>query len=512
MLTNTISRAAFLAVLVAATPALADDAALSQTVNSLNQQVQDQQAEINKLTGQLKAKHRSAKAAEPKEQSQYLDAADVAQSKPSVVAPLQPTSLGTLSVSETVSPNALSKVSQAQAVAPVAPAVSQNSVAQAVQQQPAVARTYAPQLPQPIVVAQAVAPQPATPAVAATTTSAPAPVKAAATTTGAANSNNSRPDHVGEAPPMNTKPPEVQALANVGGVLTPYGKVVLEPFFQYSRSSVNSFLFQGVSVVNALLIGAVNANRTSRDLISTGFTARTGINDRTEVEVRIPYVWRQDSLTNTIPSSVNNQTTTSTAQGYGLGDLEIAGHYQINDGHEDWPFFIGNLRFKSDTGSSPYKSEYNSDGTAHTLATGSGFMAIEPSMTVIYPSDPATLFANVGYIHSFGENINGVVGGVQIGNVSPGDTYSASLGMGIALNDRLSFTLGYEHDYVQPTATVVSGATQNSQSLQVGSALSGISFKVNDRTSIAVNLAAGVTKDAPDAVLTMRVPITLQAF
>lgn len=492
MIKNTISGAAFLTVLLAVAPAMADDASISQTLQNLNQQVQEQQKQIAQLMGQLKQKHSVKKAApaEPKAQEQYIDATEVAQPKPSVVAPLQPTTLGTLTTTELVNPKALGTVSQAQNKAT---------------QQPTAQVFVAPQLPKSTMVSQAAPVQQQLQPV--TVASTPAPSKVVASNAQA----QQQPAHVGEAPPMQTKPPEVQALANVGGVLTPYGKVVVEPFLQYSRSSVNSFVFQGVQVVNSLLIGAVDANRTARDLISAGATFRVGLSDRFELEARVPYVWRQDSVTNTI-ANTSNQTTTSTAQGYGLGDLEIAGHYQINQGHDDWPFFIGNLRFKSDTGSSPYKSQYNSDGTPHTLATGSGFMAIEPSVTAIYPSDPATLFANLGYIHSIPEDINGNVGGTFIGNVSPGDTYSASLGMGIALNDRLSFTLGYEHDYVRPTATGISGATQYSQSLQVGSALSGVSFRVNDRTSIVVNLAAGVTKDAPDAVVSLRVPVTLQAF
>lgn len=498
---HTISRMAFLAALLAAAPAWAQTASGDQ----------------DSVTA---PRHRHAHSAEADSPSDYFDAADIPQ-RPSVVAPLQPTSLGTLKTSELngvsqdtgagqAAPIGTTKLQAPQLLSATAPAVTAAPVLRAPQlPQPAVATvppaTVVPAAPVPVAVAPVPVPPPMQAAPAATAVAAAAPVQTTA------KNNQVAPNHVGEAPVAPTKPPEVQALANVGGVLTPYGKLVIEPFLEYSRSSVNSFVFQGVEVVNALLIGAVDANRTARDLVSTGATFRVGVSDRAEVEVKVPYVWRQDSITDTI-ANTNNQTTTTNAQGYGLGDIEVAGHYQVNEGHDDWPFFVANLRYKSDTGSSPYNSEYNSDGTAHTLATGSGFMAVEPSITAIYPSDPATLFANLGYIHSFDENINHKVGNVQVGNVAPGDTYMGSLGMGVALNDKLSFTLGYEHDYVRPTATVVSGATQNSQSLQVGSALSGISYKVNDRTSVVANLAAGVTKDAPDAVISLRVPITLQAF
>ena len=70
---------------------------------------------------------------------------------------------------------------------------------------------------------------------------------------------------------------------------------------------------------------------------------------------------------------------------------------------------------------------------------------------------------------TFSSDANIIAGNV-IGNVSPGDTYIASFGMGLAVNDRLSFTLGYENDYVRPTETVVGGITQRSDTLEVGSA------------------------------------------
>lgn len=326
----------------------------------------------------------------------------------------------------------------------------------------------------------------------------------------AARQQSGSPQQVGAAP-RDDKPPEVPLLANVGGVLTPYGHVTIEPFMDYSRSSVNTFTFQGFQVIPAFLLGQISAVRTARDLISTGATVRAGLTDRLEVDVKVPFIARQDSFTDTIPNS-GGVTTTNTRNGYGLGDVEFAGHYQINNGQGDWPFFVGNLRYKSDTGRSPYNVPYNDDGTASYLPTGSGFNAVQPSVTVIYPTDPAVIFANLGYTHSFSEEINKTLAGNAVGRVDPGDVYSASLGIGVALNDRLSFTLGYTHDHVRPTITEIAGVDQRSDVLEVGAALTGASFKVNDDVSVNVSLATGVTRDAPDAQVSVRVPVSFNVF
>ncbi|HUY68262.1 MAG TPA: transporter [Alphaproteobacteria bacterium] len=327
-----------------------------------------------------------------------------------------------------------------------------------------------------------------------------------------AGEGSAPPQEVGEKPAQSDKPPAVPLLADVGGVLTPRGTLIVEPFIDYSRSSVNTFSFEGIQVVPAFLIGNISASRTARDLLISGSTFRLGVTNRLELEAKVPFVWRQDSYTNVVPNSTG-LTTTQTSNGEGLGDVEVAAHYQVNNGQDDWPFFIANMRLKTDTGTSPYEVPYNnSTGLPTKLATGSGFIAVEPSVTAIYPTDPAILFANIGYIHSFDEDINRTIAGNAVGNVAPGDTYTASLGMGVALNDRVSFTLGYEQDYVQPTATVVGGVTTNSDTLMIGSALTGFSYKVNDRTNVNFQLAAGVTRDAPDVEVVFRVPVAFSAF
>src|SRR3546814_3241619 len=61
---------------------------------------------------------------------------------------------------------------------------------------------------------------------------------------------------------------------------------------------------------------------------------------------------------------------------------ELALHYQINSGLDDWPIFIGNLRYKSPSGEGPFDVDRDANGLESELATGSGFHGIEPSVTI----------------------------------------------------------------------------------------------------------------------------------
>ena len=49
---------------------------------------------------------------------------------------------------------------------------------------------------------------------------------------------------------------------------------------------------------------------------------------------------------------------------------------------------------------------YDKFGVAQQEATGSGFWAVEPAVSVLYPSDPVVLFASIGYIESIPKDVN----------------------------------------------------------------------------------------------------------
>src|SRR3546814_9914853 len=89
---------------------------------------------------------------------------------------------------------------------------------------------------------------------------------------------------------------------------------------------------------------------------------RWGVTDRLELEAKVPFIYRDDRLTQTVTIQGQDEERTENLDGYGLGDIEIAAHYQLNDGRDDWPFFVGNLRFKTATGTGPFDVDRDSTG------------------------------------------------------------------------------------------------------------------------------------------------------
>src|SRR3546814_7242952 len=84
-----------------------------------------------------------------------------------------------------------------------------------------------------------------------------------------------------------------------------------------------------------------------------------------------------------------------------------------------------------------------------------------------------------------------------------------SFGMAYSINERSSFTLGYKHDFIGETESEVNGVDLTAPSLSGGSLLLGYSFQVNNYARTNIKLELGVKADAPDVLMTLRVPFVI---
>ncbi len=310
---------------------------------------------------------------------------------------------------------------------------------------------------------------------------------------------------VGEAPPEEAQPSAVAALPEGQTALLGQGRLVLEPAFEYSRSSGNRLVFRGVEIVSGIQIGLIEANNTARDTLSGSLTARYALTDRLEIEGRVPYIYRSDRVTTV---SQNNQQTTQTfeLQGGDIGDIEFSARYQLNKPQPGRPIFVAGARVKTDTGKGPFDLARDAQGVSTELATGSGFWGVQGSLSMLYPSDPVVLYANASYLWNIERDINRTVGQVTIGNVDPGDSIGLGFGFGFSVNPRFSYSLGYSHSYVMETETELNNTTQTSTELQVGALALGMSFRATEQLTVSTGVSVGVTEDAPDVSVSLRMP------
>jgi len=325
-----------------------------------------------------------------------------------------------------------------------------------------------------------------------------------------------QPETVGQ-PDERVRPQQIAQIFEQPGVLTPRGKFMLEPGLQYGYSSSNRISLVGYTIIPALLIGLIDVKEVKRNTFTPSLTARWGVTNRFELEAKLPYVYRDDSVVSRPLNLGASRDEVFNSTGSGIGDFEMTGRYQLNDGGVDSPYYIATMRFKSRTGKDPFEVETDtlapgriSNELQRELPTGSGFYTIQPGLTMLYPSDPAVFFGGISYQYNIkrsGVSMNTTGGPVTIGEVEPGGVFGFNFGMGLALNDRSSFSIGYDHASVG--ATKINGTTAlNSVRTELGTLLLGYSHRVNKTTSLNVSVGAGVTRDTPDIQLSVRLPMT----
>jgi hypothetical protein len=316
---------------------------------------------------------------------------------------------------------------------------------------------------------------------------------------------------VGEAPSGESEAEQlrahVEAVPEGQGVLTPRGTFVFEPSVEYVQSSTDRLVFRGVELVPGLQLGIIEASTADRSTgVGTG-TFRYGVTNRLEAEVRVPFIYRHDTI-QVVQQRDQGIVRNLTYDERDIGDVEFALRYQLNQPKKPQePIFVGSIRVKSDTGKGPFDVDYDEFGIATGLATGSGFWAVQPGVNFLLPSDPVVLYGGVSYLYNISRNVNKTIGGALVGRVDPGDAISGNLGFGFALNPRFSFSLGYEHSYIFPTTTEIGGTLQRSSRLQVGALVLGMSYRLSERQTMNWNFEIGATKDAPDVAITLRLPI-----
>lgn len=323
---------------------------------------------------------------------------------------------------------------------------------------------------------------------------------------------------VGTAPPADASI-AVAPLFEQPGVLTPKGQGVIEPSLQYGYSSSNRVALVGYTVIPSLLIGLFDVREVKRNTLTSALAVRYGLTNRFEVEARLPYVYRTDS---TVSREVFQGTATESAfttSGKSLGDVEVTGRYQLTDGSATLPYLIGSLRLKTRTGKDPFevvtdcqtRCIANTTGTGQPLElpTGSGFYMLQPGLTWLYPSDPAVFFGSFTYGYNFKRSgvSRRVLNGESefIGDVKPGDILGMNVGMGLALNDRSSFSIGIDLNSIGRTkqnGRPVAGSVRT----QLATLLLGYSVRYSDTRTINLSVGAGLTRDTPDLTLSLRMP------
>lgn len=309
---------------------------------------------------------------------------------------------------------------------------------------------------------------------------------------------------------------DIASITADRGIVTRPGRFTIEPSFSHAHSNATRVAVEGYTIIPALLIGLINISEIQRDIFVGAVSLKYGFTSRFEGSVRIPYLSIREDLREREIFQGTPVDTLRESSGEGLGDVELAVRYQLNDGLDGWPYLIGVFRAKAPTGDGPYdvKQRVLTDNSGNPIGielaerpTGSGFWSVEPGLSFIYPTDPAVLFGNLSYVWTIKEE-QGFENG---GTVDPGDVVRFGFGMGFAFNERTSFSLGYDHSVIRKTTFEHNNDlfAANFDRIQVGSLSFGLSHRLSPATTLSLTVAVGVTDNAPNSEITLKLPINL---
>jgi hypothetical protein len=289
-----------------------------------------------------------------------------------------------------------------------------------------------------------------------------------------------------------------------------------ETYSHFDDARVN---LSGFLALDAIFLGLISIDETQADVLTTDFTARYGVTDRLQFDVNVPYLLRRAYYKSGGAGGNANGLIETTTWDSGLGDVSAGFSYRMSAETLTLPDIVANVRIKAPTGRDPFGIELvdvtGSQGNLkipQQLSFGTGLWAASAGFSVLKSLDPMVVFGSVNYFHNFRKSFGDIdeAPGDQPGRVDIGDAFQYGAGVAFALNERSSLSTSFTQRFVR--ATWLRSTTGNWQKI-IGSMANvallnfGATFGLTDKVALLGNVSVGMTRDAPNMVVSLMLPI-----
>jgi hypothetical protein len=148
-----------------------------------------------------------------------------------------------------------------------------------------------------------------------------------------------------------------------------------------------------------------------------------------------------------------------------------------------------------------------------TLPTGSGVWSGSIGISALKTLDPLIVFANASLLYSPEASFDDIdeAEGDQPGDVNLGEALQYGAGVAFALNDRSSLSFSYTQRIGERATLRREGgdwAPVVGSGANVAAFNMGATFAVTPKTSLLAAISIGLTADAPDFTIGLRVPFS----
>ena len=290
-------------------------------------------------------------------------------------------------------------------------------------------------------------------------------------------------------------------------------KLTVEAGMSYSRSDRKQLVLNGFLALDAIFLGTIKVDEVAADIFTFDVSTRYSLTPRLQLSATVPFLYRNTTYTKSATNGDTNQAEVS--MNGDVGDISFGASYRLLPETADFPDVVLSLQAKAPTGSHPYGIGNRTITLAgggsmvvpEKLPSGNGLWALSTGLSFLRTADPVVLFGSVLYVHNFARTFEDVTGQPEI---DLGDAIQYSLGMAIALNERTSMSLSYSQRLSQAARQRAGGAWVESigSDANAASLNFGATYALNDRLSLVANIGAGLTPDAPDLTVSLRLPYT----
>jgi hypothetical protein len=297
-------------------------------------------------------------------------------------------------------------------------------------------------------------------------------------------------------------------------------KLSVEFGLTYTHFDSAALNLSGFLALDSIFLGKISLDQIVSDVFVSDWTLRYGLTKRLQIDGNVPFLYRHSNFSSGGAGGSAAGLAETDITERGIGDVNFGVSYRVVPESLLWPDIVVNARAKAPTGRHPWGVELvEVPGTLGNLKvparlpTGSGVWSASAGISLLKTVDPMVVFGSVTYFYNFKTHFNDLEEADfdQPGKVKIGDAIQFGAGVAYALNDRSSLNMSFTERVVQRTKLFRDCAgcgteTIVSSQANVGIVNLGANFSLNERAALITTIGMGVTQDAPDMTLSIRVP------
>ncbi|HIE5096161.1 transporter [Stenotrophomonas maltophilia] len=302
-------------------------------------------------------------------------------------------------------------------------------------------------------------------------------------------------------------------------------RFTIESSLTYARYDRKQLTLNGFLALDAIFLGNIAVENVESDSLTYNLAARWGVSPNLTLNLDVPYLARRTVYQKGGAGGAAAAIAQEQTNGNGLGDIGLSANYRLF-GERGWrPETVLTAGVTAPTGRAPYgldwkvierdDDDYIRFAVPREQPTGNGVWQANLGLSMVKTADPAILFANLGYVHSFPRGFKDIDSNpdtVNPGDVKLGGSVYFGAGVAFAFNERTSLSLSFS-DRISARASTrfqggrwmkVIGSDANAASLNLG-----VTYALNQHTTLVTLLGIGLTPDAPDFTLAFKIPYML---